>query len=1148
MLYCIYSNELPVLKQVVVSTLQNEPLSDPFQAEQILVPGTGLSQWLKLGLADALGVSANIDYPMPSNFLWRLFHAVLEDVPKESDFNKDVLLWHLLEILPTQLENDAFLPLRHYLADGDELRSYQLATKIADVFDQYLLYRIDWINDWSQGGNIAAEKQPWQPILWRALCERITGLKRKALHRAGLFEQFVWHLKNEKEKSRQKLADLPPRLFLFGFNNLPPIYLDALQVLAEYRDVYLLVANPCRIYWGDLKTTAEEARWAQGKRSDNIIEIDAEALNRQSHALLSSLGKQGRELLGQLQGLQIHESDYYIDPGRRHLLSSIQQDILDGLDRSADLLFDSNSENKAAVGENDFSISFHNNYSPLREVEVLHDQLLHLFEQHSDLTPKDIVVMVPDIDRYSPLIHAVFDSARQIPFSVADRSVGNEEPLLLRVKSLLQLPASRLSVSEVLELLELPAIRLRFQINAQDMETLSQWVEESGIRWGMDGEHRSALDLPAFEQNSWRFGLRRMLAGFSMGGQSVYQGIASYNEVSGLSAALAGKLATLLDGLDFARKQLAVSHTVDEWITLTHQIVDDFFVFEAGEELALQALWNGLERLKKHSEQAAYSQSLSHRLFMQSISASLSESNSGSHFLNGQVSFCTLLPKRAIPFKVVCLLGMNEGDYPVAMPSLGFDLMAHQFRAGDRSRRDEERFLFLEALLAAEIKLYLSWVGRSIQDNSEKQPSVLLSELLEYCLNNYRLAGDGLLSLDDSADNLREYLITRHALQAFSADNFIESSENPLCFSYAKAWLPKTALLDSALTTPETADKPSTHFSDLSVTMTQAKVETETSTAQQVIPLATLQNFFIQPCRYFMRHYLQVDLNLPTNSLVEHEPFVVDGLSHYQLKQEFLTYQLSSAQYAEGDKQHYANYQRATGLLPTGFAGEKSLQQAESDVRILLEALSDYDRQNKSAIEICLKEVSGVVLEGWLQSHYQGWHIDYRVSALKGKDYISSWIAHLALCASEHPEFNGTRLLGIGKNNKKVVLEEVCFKPLSREQALVHLGELIQIFQRGQHSPLPFFPETAWQWYRTKFLETKKSSPEENDSSAWNKAQNRFYGTSHSPLQPEGGDPAVARIYPCLEDVAEPFLRLAETIFTPLGQAMAEEKSGVNND
>jgi len=183
-----------------------------------------------------------------------------------------------------------------------------------------------------------------------------------------------------------------------------------------------------------------------------------------------------------------------------------------------------------------------------------------------------------------------------------------------------------------------------------------------------------------------------------------------------------------------------------------------------------------------------------------------------------------------------------------------------------------------------------------------------------------------------------------------------------------------------------------------------------------------------------------------------------------------------------------------------------------------------------------------------LQSHYQGCHVDYRVSALKGKDYISSWIAHLALCASEHPEFNGTHLLGIGKSKKKAVLEEAHFKPLSREQALVHLGELIQIYQRGQSSPLPFFTETAWEWYRTKFLETKKSSPEENDSSAWSKAQSRFYGTSHSPIQPEVSDPAVARIYPCLEDVAEPLFNLAETIFTPLGQSMAEEKSGVNND
>ena len=1138
MLYCIYSNELPVLKQVVVATLRREPLSDPFHAEQILVPGTGLAQWLKLSLADELGVSANIDFPMPSNFLWRLFHAVLDDVPKESDFNKEVMLWHLLEILPALLEQEEFATLRNYLKDSDALRAYQLAAKIADIFDQYLLYRIDWINDWSQGGNMAAESQAWQPVLWRALCERIEGLTHKALHRAGLFEQFCATLKNEKEKSAELLAALPERLFIFGFNSLPPIYLEALQALSAYRDIYLLVANPCRIYWGDLNTPAEQAR-LKAKGAQPALDDDSDALHTQSHALLASLGKQGREFLGQLQALPAEESDYYIDPGRENFLKHLQQDILDGLDRSADLLFDKNSQNKVAIEPDDFSISFHDNYSPLREVEVLHDQLLNLFEQHASLTPKDIVVMVPDIDRYSPLIHAVFDSAKQIPFSVADRSVGSEEPLLLRVKTLLQLPASRLSVSEVMELLELGAIRERFKLSTEDMDTLNQWVTETGIRWGMDGQHRSALGLPGFEQNSWRFGLNRMLAGFSMGGQSVYQGIASYDEVNGLTAVLVGKLATLLDRLNALRLQLSAARFVDDWIILSHQLVDDFFDFEPGEELALQPLWNGLERLKKSSEQAHYSQALPHSLFVQTISASLSEAGSSSHFLNGQVSFCTLLPKRAIPFKVVCVLGMNEGDYPVSPPSLGFDLMAQNFREGDRSRRDEERFLFLEALLAAEKKMYLSWVGRNSQDNSEKQPSVLLSELMEYCLNNYRLMEDGDLILEDSADKLRQFLITRHPLQAFSADNFTDNPAQPLRFSYAKNWLPESSFIATA----KPSDQNAPEFCDPNGYLNESLRKNQTQGENSTISLIQLKRFFSQPCHYYMQHHLQVNLALPHSEQIEHEPFVIDGLSHYLLKNDYLENHLINTSSPEDGHTNFAAYQLATGLLPTGFAGEKSLALAEAESDLMIEALSAYKRKPQCAIEINLA-VGNTQLEGWLDTSYEEVYLDYQVSSLKGKAHIASWINHLALCATDTPDFAGTRVLGIGKKNKKAVLQDVYFAPIPAEQALLHLAELIDIFHSGQVQPLPFFTETAWQWASAMVA---KNEEEPDDAQAWSKAQTCFYGDGFSPAPLEAEEPSIARFFPYLESVEEPFKILADRVFAPLLHAMMENKEGAKS-
>ena len=1117
MLYCIYANDLRLLKQVVARTMQTRALTDPFQAEQIVVPGTSLSQWLKLELASELGMAANIDYPMPANFLWRLFRILIEEVPIESDFNKEIMTWHVLAILPELLADETFLPLRQYLDKSSPLHAFQLAGKIADVFDQYLVYRIDWINDWSGGGNAAADSHPWQPVLWRALCARIAGLGRAPLHRAQLFSRFIERLQNEGDSAEKLKRTLPDRLFIFGFSSLPPIYLTALEHVGRYCDIYLLVSNPCRYFWSDVGLAPAAVSFLPANNADVLTE-DAQKntvfVEGKTQSLLASLGKQGRDFLSQLQDIAAQESDYYIEPGRDTLLASVQQDILDCVDRSASLLTASDSRIKQGLAEQDFSISFHSNYSPLREVEVLHDHLLHLFEQDSALTPRDIVVMVPAIDRYSPYIHAVFANAGLMPFSVADRSARSEEPLLLWVQTLLQLPASRLTVSDVLALLELPAIRRRFQINENELPLITRWIRDSGIRWGLDGAHRRDLNLPDFEENSWRFGLKRMLAGYSMGEHHVYQGIASYDEVGGHSAQCVGKLGSLLDQLEQSRISLAVEHTVDEWISLTHALIEDYFHFEPGEELTLLPLRTALEHFKKHTALAEYQQPIPHGVFVYFIKNALDDVPGNASFLTGKISFCTLLPKRAIPFKVICLLGMNEGDYPLIQPSLGFDLMAEFYRPGDRARRDEERFLFLEALLAAEKKLYLSWVGRSIQDNSEKQASLLINELLDFCLNNYCLTGDETLKPDESAAKLRRFLITQHPLQAFSVENFQHDTAAPLRFSYARAWLPPTPSQQHNVT-PFISSK--THLPE------------DATAADEIISIDALQTFFRNPCRYFFRHHLQVELKIDTDQLDENEPFTINTLSDYQLKQSVLKQHMHDT---HGEQ--FEQFQLASGHLPAGYAGRFLLTQAETQLSVLTSALDALPRRSpSSSVEIDLLLGSQRV-QGWLQNAFIHYYVVTRVNELKGKDYLYSWICHLLLCATNPPDFQGTLLLGVKKIKKnQTQLITIHYEVLERDTALGYLHELFALFLKGRRRPVPFFPQTSWVWYE-KFVSAADDQQKIND--AFHDAQKSFYGDefASTSIRKEGIDPSISRIFPCLDDVADDFKHIAMRIYGPL--------------
>ncbi|MFS9539415.1 exonuclease V subunit gamma, partial [Klebsiella pneumoniae] len=167
----------------------------------------------------------------------------------------------------------------------------------------------------------------------------------------------------------------------------------------------------------------------------------------------------------------------------------------------------------------DRSLSIHVCHSPQREVEVLHDRLLAMLEADPTLTPRDIIVMVADIDSYSPYIQAVFGAAsgdRWLPWAISDRRARESHPVLQAFITLLSLPDSRFASEDVLALLDVPVLAARFNITEEGLRYLRQWVNESGVRWGMDDDNVRELDLPATGQHTWRFGLTRMLLGYAM--------------------------------------------------------------------------------------------------------------------------------------------------------------------------------------------------------------------------------------------------------------------------------------------------------------------------------------------------------------------------------------------------------------------------------------------------------------------------------------------------------------------------------------------------------------------------------------------------------------------------------------------------------
>ncbi|MGD8171067.1 exodeoxyribonuclease V subunit gamma [Vibrio sp. TRT 21S02] len=1113
-----HSNQVDILKSLLVELIRLNPLANPFEKEQILVQSPGMSQWLKMELAKEFGVAANIDFPLPATFIWDRFTQVLADVPQRSAFNKEAMGWKLMSILPGLLEQPEFAALKRYLdGDTDQSKLFQLCEKIADIFDGYLVYRPEWIASWEAGESVAEleGEHPWQPILWQTLYDYTVAAGQSPYHRANLYEHFIDSLENYTGT----FEHLPPRLFVFGISSLPPRYMDALKALGEHIDVHLMFTNPCRYYWGEVRDRKYLAKLAAKHRQHVVWQQDHSEHQGQSeqlkgsiednmqdelhtdvvgNSLLASMGKLGRDNMYLLSQLESHEIEAFVDVRRDSLLHHLQADILNLEEHQDDQTLDS-SHHKQVIAADDHSLTLHACHSPMREVEVLHDQLLAMFDADPSLKPRDIIVMVADINAYSPAIQAVFGNApgeRFIPYSISDRTADQESPILNAFMQLVGLPNTRCLASELLELLETPAILKRFALTEEEFLHAKRWVEESGIRWGLSKSTAGEFELPETEQNTWQFGIQRMLLGYAIPDSAgVYQSqdltLLPYNEVQGMGAELAGKLAHYIDSISAYRSRLAASQSIDEWRSVLLQLLDDFFAVELEGEMALKAIRDTLTQLKQQLSDAHYNQELAPEIIRQYLHNKLSGTRVSQRFLAGQVNFCTLMPMRSIPFRTVCLLGMNDGVYPRTMPPEGFDLMNNRHRAGDRSRRDDDRYLFLEALLSAQQTLYISYVGRSIQDNTERVPSVLVSELMEYCHQNYCLAGDEAHSVDESGEMLVDRLVTHHAMVPFSSSAFTSEFG-----SYAKEWLPvanrighqrrefNQSLSDYLLDAPSTIE----------------------------LDLVELQRFWRLPVQYFFNRRLKVTFEPPLPVMEDDEPFALNGLESYQMRDELLEVLLDNQgkDHDEQTVQQFVQQQRAQGKLPVGAFGDIEFETNRVQTEELVEKITFLSGVKQDDVEIKLNieladHAKQVTLAGWVTQNYQSGLVRYRTGVIRSQDYLAAWIDHLAMSAMGHSK--STHLIGY---DRKEGAQHLIYPPLpDADYAKQLLTELVRLFYQGMTHPLPYFPKTCLAAIEAGFSRGNWVDDEEKSFKKMADTFNDGYMSTG-----EGNNVYIARIWP----------------------------------
>lgn len=1178
MLYLIQSNRMEVLSEQLAIALR-QPLagSSLLQPEPILVQSPGMSTWLRLEIAKYNQIAAAIEFPLPSSFTWQLCHDLIGDLPQKNPFTKAVMSWKLMELLPQLLANPEFAPLNHYLKtevnaannrSNEQLKLFQLCGQIADIYDQYLVYRPDWIASWEANNDYLPPsdkalpiEQAWQPILWRALLDfnstknnaqnydQNSGQSTKSgYHRANLHQQLLTLL----EAPNTDLSQLPKRLFVFGISSMAPQTLAVLYNLAKHIDVTMFSLSPCQHYWGDIIDPKLRARMAVEYADKLQLAPLWEDKLTVGNPLLANNGKMGRELLDLI--LELPEADtnfnfeYYQDPGVQTLLHGIQHDILELSTRNRSLGPDAELyltiDDRRLLQIDDDSLTLRSCHSPLREIETLHDHLLEMLTRpqtldSSTLEAKDIVIMLPDVASYAPYIDAVF-SAKQgshyIPYAIADRGAAQQSPLISSFLKLLAIEQSRFALTDIIAILEVPAVLRRFELNDDELMNIRDWLEQANIRWGRDQQNRSEQAIPAFEVNSWAFGLRRLILGYAFADDApIYQENLIVQGVEGQSAQALGKLLNFIETLDRVREQLSGLTNIEERLKQLFAMIDAFYDADHDEQQELLTIREAIETLKDELNDAGQTTPLSSQVLQNWFTKHLSQSRVGQKYLAGSVNFCTLMPMRSIPFKVVCLVGMNDGVYPRAQHAIGFDLVAQSSaRKGDRSRRLDDRYLFLEAILSAREQLYISYIGNSERDNSERLPSMLVSELIEYCQLCYlpeNLKPTGVQSKSQTETAIKEIereiykqLVIEQPLQPFDQrlytpdTNVGQAHIGQTKQSYNPQWCPIFQISNEQMTdsAPPFID-PQTTINNAIAIVNSEPVEVE---------LSSLIRFFKNPAKYFFNRSLKVNLGLSIQTDDNDEPFTLDGLQRYQLQSRLLNDAIEQG--LEQPTDSLLAKITASGQLPVAPFDKLLLKQYLRDIKPLIGRSCYLRGSEQRSIDIDIKlninqEQAPTRLTGRIDDICAKGLVNYRPGSANGNDLIQLYLRHLAINAMagetnsnfERSNSRESYLLDIGYFHT--------FVAITSEQARKQLALWLNYFHLGQLHPIIFMPKTSLAYVQAEGEHDEKLQAAQKK---WLDTQNQFG---------EEADPYYQRLYRFPDDFAQDtFGEIATNLLTPM--------------
>ncbi|QIL19429.1 exodeoxyribonuclease V subunit gamma [Thermomonas sp. HDW16] len=1015
-----HSNALDVLAELLADELRKPvPGQSPLEPDIVLIPQVAMRRWLQATLARRHGIAANLEFLTPGEFVSRALDANLG--PSNDDLDADSLHWRLYAALndPVLMAKPAMAQLAAYLSGDDPLKAWSLASELANVFNKYQAWRRDWLLRWEDG----ADRDDPQAILWRA----VAGGRD---HRVRRIQRYLTRF----DAGGALPLGLPKRLFAFGTLNVSPDVLRVLATQSRVGTLHFYLPTPSAKYWGDLQSLGARLREGADPFGDEAKE----------NPLLRDWGAAGKDFMALLGSYEVvHPSGEiaaYADPAEGEgdgLLQRMQADLFHRR-------VEPSGSKRANIDADDPSLQFHASHTRLRELQVLHDRLRALLEDprfDPPLQPRDIAVLAPDIDPYVPYLDAVFGGNAQdaIPYAMADASPLAGEPLADVFLRLLALPVSRFGLAEMLDLLASPPLAEAANLDAADFERLQIWLHAAGARWGIDAAHRARSGAPRDDAYTWQFALDRLLLGHASGSDDEIAGVAPWSELEGGALSALDALMRLLRVLARYQRALGEAMPPAQWRERLIGLLDALLPTPpsaSSTQRALDRLRTLIDDFAKQAEKAGFDAPVPADVVRAHFTAKLTEADTRAPLLTGGVSFARMVPMRLLPFRVICLLGMNDGDFPRRDPAAGLNRLTAELgsdkrRHGDRSTREDDRYLFLQLFSAAQDVFYLSWLGADPRDGSTREPSALVSELLA-------AAGAYHAAPEEAA----KALVLRHSLQPFSPAAF--GAGDARRFSYRRDWHPAAGRLSGA----RNALMP--WMDAANALAPPIEVETELS-------LDALRRFLMAPAEQFLRQRLGLRLPEVEAAAEDIEPLQAAGAG---LERIALQRAVFDGVLAGHDADALQPTLRTRGLLPSGPLGERALKQVMQEVAPYAQAYADW-RGDAEVTSLPLEvDIAGMRLHGRIGDVLPHGIARLRFGKPNGPSSIRNGLDWLLATAAgidlPFVEFHESADDGIGPHVRP---------PLSRESAIDALHALIALRRDGLQQPLPFAPYSAWELF-----------------------------------------------------------------------------------